>query len=66
MSLMQVCSVTNTNKVLLYLCAGGCTGAFANLGYDDCTQDVLLKDTSTFSFHSSEHDMCTLTRVCLQ
>lgn len=34
---MQLYSVTNTDKVLLCLCADCIPGAFANLGLDDDT-----------------------------
>jgi len=37
MCVMQLYSVTGTDKVLLHLSADGSKGAFANLGYDNHT-----------------------------
>lgn len=39
---MQLYSVTNTDKVLLHLCADCTPGAFTNLGFDDDTLRIFF------------------------
>lgn len=66
MSVIQLCSVTNTDKVLLHLCADGHTGAFANLGYDDHTHKTSFKGQFLIFISLLRCGLYTLTRVCLQ
>lgn len=66
MCVIQLYSVTSTDNVVLHLCAGCSTGAFANLGYDDHTKRIFLNDMSSSYFHCSGHNLCTLTRAWLK